>query len=485
MHDPTSSCGLPPSNLQPSLATGGVCPRKRHIVTGTFNSPNLYVLAYDILSSPNSRLEIVQELAALGPHQYLSLGISSPSPLEYKKTIYATTWATPSTLSSWHFDPSSSTLRFGNSVEITAAGSYVHNQPPPYYTASAPGFGSKPGVSRWLGSAGGPTGELHRLDPETGLIREKVKEIIFLPGGKEELKGADKTRKALRYGAHSFDCSNNVAFSNNGGAEVEGDGNVEGVEARAESRGEGEEEREQVAFVADLGANAIQAYSFPSLDHLYTVPSKEKGDGPRHSIPHPSLPLLFTVTEHTNFVDAYSIPSPSSHSSSSLQARVKHLARADLLTPTQAKQRKEYRGDTLRFSSNLQYIYATTRGKTSQTKGILLAFKLTTKLVDGKLKVELQEKARFETRTSGGKANAIELAPQTTVYQTAFGKQTTVGEGEGEERDLLVLTDDEQGFIDVISFNFHKEQFMVEATTNLPKLEEGESQGASHAIWID
>ncbi len=78
--------------------------------------------------------------------------------------------------------------------------------------------------------------------------------------------------------------------------------------------------------------------------------------------------------------------------------------------------------------------------------------------------------ARFETRTSGGKANAIELAP------TAAG---------GSESDLLVLTDDEEGWVDVVSFDGGNEEFRVEATAKLPKLGSGEAQGASHAIWLD
>ncbi|UTT94956.1 hypothetical protein NDA17_005751 [Ustilago hordei] len=158
-HDPSISCTAPSSlSFTSATTTSQSCPRRRTIVTGTFNSPNLYVLSYDPLS-PTQPLAITQELPAMGPHQYLSFGLSSPhSSTEYLKTVYATTWANPSTLSSWHFSPSTSTLSFGNSVEITAAGSYVHVQPPPYYTLTAPGFGSKPGVGRWLASAGGPTG---------------------------------------------------------------------------------------------------------------------------------------------------------------------------------------------------------------------------------------------------------------------------------------------------------------------------------------
>ncbi len=280
-------------------------PAKRHIVTGTFNSPSLYVLEFDPLSSTpttpatpatpaapaaSATLAILHEVEAEGPHQYLALGVSSPSYPKLpsreggwqglRKTVYATTWAETSTLSAWHVDPSTYGLRFGNRREITATGSYVHVQPPPYFSATGPGFGATPGIARWLGSAGGPTGELHTLDPRTGEIGEKVKELVFLPGGERELEAADKTRKALRYGAHSFDCS----------AAEEGD------------------EGGKVAFVADLGSNSVKAYTFPGLELVYEVKSKREGDGPRHSIPHPHWPVLFTVTEHTNYVDAYQIP---------------------------------------------------------------------------------------------------------------------------------------------------------------------------------
>ncbi|CDW97198.1 hypothetical protein [Sporisorium scitamineum] len=225
----------------------------------------------------------------------------------------------------------------------------------------------------------------------------------------------------------------------------------------------------QVAYVADLGANAIQAYSFPQLEHLYTVRSKRSEDGPRHVIPHPHLPVVFTVTEHSNYVDAYQVPSPSS--SGSLMGTIRHLAEADLLLPTHLENgRHNYRGDTLRFSSDLRYIYATTRGKTPTTQGLLVAYRLLTSSTanqEGEFDVEMRRVATFTTRTSGGKANAIELSTGTIK----------------DDVDYMVLTDDEQGFVDVVSFDLREERFRVEATAQLPALQDG-PQGASHAIWL-
>ncbi|EST09905.1 Lactonase, 7-bladed beta propeller [Kalmanozyma brasiliensis GHG001] len=424
-HDPTTTRPAPSSTFIPTRPQSTQCPRHTHIVTGTFNSPDLHVLAYDTLTST---LSLTHTIPAQGPHQYLALGVSSTG----HQSVYATTWAAVSTLTSWHVTPDHS-LSFGNERTITATGSYVHVQPPPFSTLTGPGFGGQPGISRWLASAGGPTGELHTLDPATGRIGVKVKELIFLPGGERELEHADKTRKALRYGAHSFDCSPSS-------------------------------ESGQVAFVADLGANAIQAYRFPQLEHLYTIPSKREGDGPRHVIPHPQFPLVLTVTEHSNYVDAYQVPP---YTSSSVQG-VRHVGEADMLTTTQASQgRANWRGDTLRFSSDLRYVYATTRGKTSAFKGILVAYRLAIAEEGEGLKVRLDEVARLGTRTSGGKANAIEVSPHSP-----------------EGQDLMVLTDDEEGWVDVVSFDLEGVVFKIEATTQLPPLSSGEAQGASHAIWL-
>jgi len=60
-----------------------------------------------------------------------------------------------------------------------AVSSYV-NIPPPH---------------KFVYSAGGPTGEVHRIDEITGGFGDKVQEILFVD--KEDLEKADKTRAAL------------------------------------------------------------------------------------------------------------------------------------------------------------------------------------------------------------------------------------------------------------------------------------------------
>lgn len=64
-------------------------------------------------------------------------------------------------------------------LPVAATSSYI-TIPPPY---------------THVYSVGGPTGESHVIDPETGGFRDKVQELLFVP--EDELGSADKTRVAL------------------------------------------------------------------------------------------------------------------------------------------------------------------------------------------------------------------------------------------------------------------------------------------------
>lgn len=152
------------------------CPRTRHILSGTFNTPHLHLLRFDTLTraltpvhpapssatsshnanlSDTARLETRAEagvppevIPARGPHQFLTLGKSTRSPRacgpseaasqsaqsqehELPNRVYATTWAEKAQLSAWevvwgdsagkgaagqHGDPS---IRLINSVPIS------------------------------------------------------------------------------------------------------------------------------------------------------------------------------------------------------------------------------------------------------------------------------------------------------------------------------------------------------------------------------
>lgn len=183
----------------------GACPRVRHLLTGTFNTRFLHLLSFDSLTRT---LSVLATLPAQGPHSFLASGRSSSAPSgRLVDRVYATTWAAEKTLSAWsiNWKGENPELQWVNTVPITATSSYVHVQPPPYFSKTSPSYGLPAGSARYLYSAGGPTGEVHAIDANTGALQEKTQEIVFLPGGEKDLDAADKTRKALRYGAHNLD----------------------------------------------------------------------------------------------------------------------------------------------------------------------------------------------------------------------------------------------------------------------------------------
>ncbi|KAG6908842.1 hypothetical protein DXG01_003008 [Tephrocybe rancida] len=285
-------------------------------------------------------------------------------------------------------------------------------------------------------SAGGPTGEVHTLDPATGALSEKVQQILFVP--EDELDRADKTRVALRYGSHG------VEFSSFGHA-----------------------------FIPVLGTDTIEMYTRDShsgqLEHITSVPSPRgpgAHDGPRHVKIHPNGRVLYCVTEHTNLVDAYTI----------MPSGLEHIASRSLLpSSTPALDPAIFRGDTLLLApptpSNPapKALFATTRGATTSTRGWLSTFLLDK---DG-LFVEGDE--YWETPTSGGKANALDVTPK--------------DQGEGV---WILLTDDDDsaageggGGVRVLEWDGWGTGG-VRVIAGWPQAGEGKlMQGGSHAIWLD
>jgi carboxy-cis,cis-muconate cyclase len=420
-----------------SLASGirdGVsqsCPRHRHLISGTFNSNLMHILSFDTLTRT---LSLLSSLPAYGPHSFLTSGRTLD--LESNRlvnTVYATTWAEKKELCAWKLDwkgEELNGLKWLGNVPITATSSYVHIQPPPYSCLTAPCYNAEPGPSRFLYSAGGPTGEVHLIDQTTGMIQEKVQEIIFLREGKKALAKADKTRVALRYGAHNVDIG-----------------------------------QDKLAYIADVGRNSILTYKQDSergsLDLLSETSMISEGDGPRHVVPSPDGKYVYSVTEHTSFVDVFYVENGS---------HLVHLQRVSILSSS--SDIHQYRGDTVRLSPDGQYLFATTRGKNADTKGFVKVWQINHAALSKRQKDVLQERYTYTTRNSGGKANAIEFAPR---YGDTLEKN-------GKTIDYAVLTDDQEGYITVLEWD--GEDLKEISTIRLPLLDDGQSQGASQAIWV-
>jgi carboxy-cis,cis-muconate cyclase len=125
----------------------------------------------------------------------------------------------------------------------------------------------------------------------------------------------------------------------------------------------------------------------------------------------------------------------------------------------------DFRGDTIRISPSTPFIFATTRGKDTSTRGYLCAYQIDP--TSGHLvHPNSPPSAIFQTPTSGGRANAIE------VIQTH-------GRGKDEhEVEWLVLTDEQDGLVLVISWNGTSFE-QVSRVELLP------GDGASHAVWLE
>ncbi|KAF9474660.1 putative isomerase YbhE [Pholiota conissans] len=406
----------------PSANATGPAPL-RHVLSGSFRSISLFLLAF----SPSERtISHLQTVPAYGPHQYLAAN-------QHKNRIYTTSWALPPSLSSWNVEHSDSwRVTHINTVPITATSSYI-TVPPPY---------------KYAYSMGGPTGEVHHIEPDTGGLEEKVQEILFIP--EDELEKADKTRKALRYGSHG------IEFTPSG----------------------------QQAFVPVLGTHTIEMYLRDTnghLKHVFAATSprgKDANDGPRHVKIHPNGKILYCVTEHSNYVDAYRIYPTS----------LEYISSSSLLPPDLADSSETFRGDTLMLSPSTsanptpKVLIATTRGSTSDIRGWLSIFPLDD---DGSFKAPPAEIERYQTPTSGGKANAIDISPKGSfsedglwILLTDDDDNTASASGTGAVR-VLEWDGWGNGGVKMVA------EWPSNADDKPADSQEEIIQGASHAIWLD
>ncbi|KAK4055161.1 hypothetical protein OIV83_000441 [Microbotryomycetes sp. JL201] len=391
-----------------------------YILSGTFNTLFLYLLAFN---PSTSTLTVHKSYKAEGPHQYLALN-------HQRTKAYATTWAPDPSLSAWDvIDGGRGGIQKINTVPITATSSYIQvsSRLPRIY------------------SAGGPTGEVHAIDPETGGFGTKLQQLLYVE--EDELEKADKSRVALRYGSHGIDI--NLP-------------------------------RQQV-FVPHLGHNSILMYNIDqeegTLKFVANCPSYDKHDGPRHNVPSPDGSKLYVITEHTSFLDVYEI----------LPSSLKHLQRLSVIPPSRYAERLSFRGDTLRLSQSGSYLYVTTRGKTGSTRGYVAVWSVNPDgTIGSRDLVEQDEEGspvpapvdRYETLTSGGKANAVETFP---FHRSTYGQSRQAW---SEQKDWILLTDDEKGWVWVLEFDGKRIADIAGVQLGIDGGPEEQETGASHAVWL-
>lgn len=425
------------------------------LLVGTFRSPELYTLHFNPPQRPSSLpdntsavsgvLAIVNKASALAGHSWLSL---SPN----HARLYTTNWADPPSVGAYAIDRSTG-------IPI----------PTPLNTASVASLSGYVLVSpsgRHLISVGGPTGEVFRLE-EDGRIGPLIQTLAF----RKPAELADGAREGvahgsfggLRWGSHSVDLSP--------------DG--------------------KSVYVADIGHNCIWTYSIneavdagTSISNgvsngngeamgtdLLKLGSKHISvrptDGPRHCWPHPNGKVLYVVQEHSSMVDAFGIDQDGT--------TLSHMSGASILPPSCTAQ--NFWADEVRISTigrdngrKPRWLYASTRGLHPETKGYVAAYSLDEQ---GALE-STQAAAIYETRTSGGLANAIEPAPR-TVYQRMGLLDSGNDNDDNDIDEYIALTDSEQGWVTILAWN--GKAFREVAATKLGG-QDGAVVQAATAVWV-
>jgi len=251
-----------------------------------------------------------------------------------------------------------------------------------------------------------------------------------------------------------------------------------------------------LAFIPVLGTDSIEIYTLHNgtLTHVQSSPSpRNEHDGPRHVKIHPNGKVLYCVTEHTNWLDVYTIAPYDPINPS--QAILTYVGTRSLIPPHLRPQQHAFRGDTLLLSPPTaahpapQSIFATTRGAEESTRGWVGVWRLG---VDGLFAEGVggddweegrEYVERYEAPSSGGKAHALDL-----LVNAEGG-----GEGEGL---WVLLTDDSppRSGVRVLEWGGWKAeegQARLREVSAWPEGgdaegEDGETMmGGSHAVWLD
>lgn len=402
-------------------------------LVGTFNTPQLYTLRFtpSTSSQPKSAsLQILHRASAIGSHSWLHLSAQRQNG---KRNLYATAWTDPATVVAYEVNSPTDIQLLGSAPTRSRSG---------YVTAS----------DIALYSAGGATGEVFALDPESGNVKaspavngvsskhhssevKPLQLLSFLDEDAQRDDGSVMDFGGLRHGAHSADLSP--------------DG--------------------KAIYVADIGRNCIWTFSIDQTSGELTLGEKHISprptDGPRHVWPHPTGKFVYCLQEHTSMVDVFS--------TSNGGVNLKHEQGVRIIPPN--KKEGDYWADEVRTSfadgDQPKYLYASTRGLKDGTKGYVAVYSLTNEgLIDTSIAPPSPYNERgsdlyagllymFETPTSGGWANAIQPGPT----------------NDGVE--YLALTDSEQGYVFVLSWD--GKEIKEVARTKLD-----EEAGAATAVWL-
>ena len=389
-----------------------------NFIVGTFNTPDLFTFTFNPPSTRTRQapLVITNKSPAIGNHSWLGLSPKAEATAD-ERLLYATAWTEPPSIAAYSVKSRGASITPINSKPVRARSGYVCASRSHIY------------------SCGGPTGEAFTIAPDGG-VGELVQELDFV-----DKDADDKPSGALhgdfgglRHGSHSVDLSPDM----------------------------------RSLYIADIGRNAIFTYSIDN-DHASSGGEKQHltlgskhisprpNDGPRHTWPHPSGKVLYSLQEHTSMVDLFAIAVDG--------VTLTHTHGVRIIPA--GKDPKDYWADEVRLSTRSptapRYLYASTRGLAAATKGYVAVFELHP---DGSM-VSEEPICIWETPTSGGIANAIEPAPWSEDHG---------------DREYLAITDSLEGWVFVLSFDGR--EVREAARVGLGRTEGGEVVQAATAVWL-
>lgn len=136
--------------------------------------------------------------------------------------------------------------------------------------------------------------------------------------------------------------------------------------------------------------------------------AKRPEEGPRHAWPHPNGKIVYSLQEHSGYVDVLRL--------SADDQRLEWIEGGRIMPDNEKME--DYWADEVRLSPMADVVFGSTRGLKDGTRGWVAAWNLRP---DGTMQ-GTEPAHRLETRTSGGWANAIavcpDLGPEGEVYLT-------------------------------------------------------------------
>ncbi|KAH8659765.1 carboxy-cis,cis-muconate cyclase [Xylariales sp. PMI_506] len=199
-------------------------------------------------------------------------------------------------------------------------------------------------------------------------------------------------------------------------------------------------------YSADDGGNTLWTHGIDSttgeLSFVANLSAPAVGDNPRHVTVHPDGGYLYVIFEEASQVAQYTIDT---------ETGVPSYDSAYSLLPTD-QSASEYWADEVALSFSKSYLWATNRGRTTNTTGFISAFSLDD---SGRI---MTQNFLLPTSSSGGAANSV--AP--SLFTDRF----------------IALTDSSEGFVEIWELNTNGSSASVVAHLDL-----SDGGCCANAVW--